>query len=347
MAFPDNAIADNFNRVPAVTLGGDWVAYVYQSEDVEFGVESNHAVNPELAQSFATFSSYWFLESMDDSAIMQCSVDIYSKGAASGCHVGVGIVEQLAAGTINADGYEFVDRYLSTATLSRVENGVRTQLGSGFNISADGIGIEFDNSSGTVRAYENSGGTWTTNEERIDATPIDIPFGYGYIYGRATLGNFVYVDDFRVGPGTPAVPPQYARPVATVSAGSWTVSGAPTLHEALDETSASATDYIESPDATAGGHECKIRLGPLTDPAVGTGHEIEYQYKKNILSGDPVNLIVNLYRADGTTLVATQTKTGIGAVTNGTLTLSTTEADSIPSADYATGLVIGFKEVKA
>lgn len=142
-------------------------------------------------------------------------------------------------------------------------------------------------------------------------------------------------------------PPQVIRPVATVAAGSWSAVGAATIHEALDETTASATDYAESPDATAGGHETKVRLGAASDPGVGSGHKINYQWRKELLGGDQVNLVVTLYRADGTTVVATETVTNIGALTSGDLTLTSGEADSIPSADYATGLVVGFKEVKA
>jgi hypothetical protein len=141
-------------------------------------------------------------------------------------------------------------------------------------------------------------------------------------------------------------PPQKARAVATVSAGSWSAVGAATLHEAIDESSPSDAEYMESPDATVGGHEVKVRMDALTDPSVGTGHEVDYRYGKSVAGGDPVNLIVTVYRADGTTAVATETVTGIGAVTTGTLALTGTEADSIPTGDYATGLVVGFKEVK-
>lgn len=165
--------------------------------------------------------------------------------------------------------------------------------------------------------------------------------------GSATgVGAISYVEFIipEIAPTTP----QVALPVAVVSAGSWTAVGAASIYEAIDEATAGSddTDYAESPVATSGGHEFKVRVAPITDPSTDTGHIVRYRYLKNGTLGDTINLIVNLYRADGTTLVATTTITNIVAITTGSFTLTGGEADSIPTGDYATGLVLGFKEVK-
>jgi len=137
---------------------------------------------------------------------------------------------------------------------------------------------------------------------------------------------------------------QYARPTATVAAGSWTRGGTDsgTLQGQIDETVADDADWIQS-SLDPATDLTKIRLSGVQDPLVGTGHVVRYRYRKNATGGSQINLVVRLYRADGTTVVASQTHTNIDAITNGSFTLSTAEADSIPSADYATGLVIGFE----
>lgn len=141
---------------------------------------------------------------------------------------------------------------------------------------------------------------------------------------------------------------QILSPVADVSAGAWTTdTGAATnLYAAIDEATANDADYVRSSLSPVTADESKFRLAPATDPAVGTGHILRYRYLKDATSGDRIDLVVTLYRADGVTAVASQTHTDIDAVTTATLTLSTVEADSIPSADYSVGLVVGFSAVK-
>ncbi len=138
-------------------------------------------------------------------------------------------------------------------------------------------------------------------------------------------------------------PAQTAVPVSDVSAGSWTASTGSDLYAMLDETVADDTDYILSPLAPAN-NEAKVRLGPLTDPAVSTGHVINYRFYKTPDGSARGDLTVTLYAADGTTSIASQAYTDVApGVVAGTFTLSGVQADAIPSADYATGLVIGVK----
>lgn len=141
---------------------------------------------------------------------------------------------------------------------------------------------------------------------------------------------------------------QYARPVADVAAGGWmTQAGATTdLYAVLDETTADDADALRAPLSPATADEVKLRLAPLVDPGANDGHVLRYRYGKHLAGGDAIALTVTLYRADGTTAIASTSHTDLAETPlAGTLTLSGAEADAIPSADYATGLVVGFSAV--
>lgn len=141
---------------------------------------------------------------------------------------------------------------------------------------------------------------------------------------------------------------QILAPVADVSAGTWTTdTGATTnLYAAIDEASANDADYVRSSLSPVTADEVKVRLGPATDPAVGTGHIARIRYGKDATGGDRIDLTVNVYAADGTTLVATRTYADIDALTTVDITLTSGEADAIPSGSYASGLVIGLSAIK-
>lgn len=141
----------------------------------------------------------------------------------------------------------------------------------------------------------------------------------------------------------PIVSVQTAVPVSDVSTGSWTPSTGSDLYAMLDETVADDTDYILSPRAPSN-NEAKVRLGSLTDPNVSTGHIVRYRFYKDPDGGARGDLTVTLYAADGTTSIASNVHTDVGpGVVQGSFTLTGPQADAIPSADYATGLVIGLK----
>jgi hypothetical protein len=141
-------------------------------------------------------------------------------------------------------------------------------------------------------------------------------------------------------------PGQTALPASDVSDGGWTdQAGGTSLFAAIDEATASDADYVKSGVSPGSADECKVRVAALTDPAVHTGHDVDYRYGKDLAGGDQINLTVNLYDADGTTLIATNTHTNIAdGWTDGGFTLSEAEAGNITG--YASGLVLGFSAVK-
>ena len=122
---------------------------------------------------------------------------------------------------------------------------------------------------------------------------------------------------------------QYARPDSTSSAGGFTVSGAPTLHEAIDEVTANGdTDYIVSVITS---NEAHLGLSSVTDPNTGANHIMRFQAwseKKNQVGQ------LTLYENSGNTLIATYNFSNPNrqAWTDLSFTLSTAEADSI--TDY-------------
>lgn len=149
----------------------------------------------------------------------------------------------------------------------------------------------------------------------------------------------------------PAVTIQTAAPVADVADGSWLNEAGSNvnLYASVDEAVASSVDYIQSSLSPVVADVAMLRLGPLTDPAVGTGHVLRFRYSKGLaegLGGDRIDLTATLYRADGVTAVTSTTITDIGAETTATLTLTAAEADSILSSDYAAGLVVGLSATK-
>lgn len=119
------------------------------------------------------------------------------------------------------------------------------------------------------------------------------------------------------------------RPISDVSDGTWTdQDGGTNLYAAIDETSASDTDYIKSADIEAGDSDvCEVLLGAMSAPSVDTDHVIRYRYRAQ---GDlTINLTVALRQGTGTQ-IASATHNGVGAsYVDGVLTLSEAEAANI------------------
>lgn len=140
---------------------------------------------------------------------------------------------------------------------------------------------------------------------------------------------------------------QTAAPTADLDDGSWTTELGSTvnLYASIDEAIAVDADYIQSSDSPPVPDEVRLTLGPLSDPASSLNHVLRYRYQKDTTLGDQIDLTVRLYAADGTTVIAEQTHTDIEAIADGSLVLSEVEADTIDSADYGTGLVVGFEAV--
>jgi hypothetical protein len=180
-----------------------------------------------------------------------------------------------------------------------------------------------------VRDYSGWGRDWTEEGTLTDEDPPPVSYG-------APLWVVQVVP----------VTAQFARPSADVSVGGWsTHTGATTnLYAVIDEATADDADYVRS-SLDPSNDEYRWRFGPLNDPQVGTGHTFRYRIKvADSSDAQRIDLTVTLYRADGTTVVASQTHPDVGGtIVAGSFTLTESEADSIPGGDYSTGLVGGAK----
>lgn len=126
----------------------------------------------------------------------------------------------------------------------------------------------------------------------------------------------------------PASAAQFARPLLTVSTGSWTAVSAATLHEAADETTANGdVDYASATVDTT----LELQLAGVTDPLTGAGHVLRLS-AKCAGSGGPERIDYAIYQ--GATLIASWANVTLvrGSYTLITNNLTTTEANAI--TDY-------------
>lgn len=123
----------------------------------------------------------------------------------------------------------------------------------------------------------------------------------------------------------------------------WTTDAAATspLYTAIDEVSASDSDYVQSPAGPTTSQYYELALQTHTDPLSSTGHIAHYRYQKNI-SGGAVNLTAQLRQGDGNVLTTDEStlETSIsdwGATGNNTSARSTAQAHTGVACIASTG----------
>jgi hypothetical protein len=216
-----------------------------------------------------------------------------------------------------------------------------------------GSGTKFDQIMSVQAVYNTGAGVFTdTGTVDFVLTPsgTDVLSGGGTIYTDSATGfldlqaSAVEVAQ-RVDAATAALRftasgveagKMFARPASDVSSGSWTVAP---LYQKIDEVTADDADYITSGTVSGTADICKIRLNPVVPPDTNVGQTVRYRYGK--LGTDTASLRVRLMRADGTTEIASQLHTNIAAgPVEASFELSPAQVDSIPTADFGTGLVL-------
>jgi len=141
--------------------------------------------------------------------------------------------------------------------------------------------------------------------------------------------------------------PQFGRPSADTSIGSWEDEGGgtTTIFQSIDEVSANDTDFVRS-ELAPSNSPYVTKLSNMEDPLLSTGHIVRYRFEKDAAAGSQIDLLVELREAyvnEGTPGIvrASKTETNIDDSWNaGTFTLSAGEADSI--TDY-TDLFLRFR----
>lgn len=118
--------------------------------------------------------------------------------------------------------------------------------------------------------------------------------------------------------------------------GNYTVTGAATAHEAVDEVTLSTADYVESPESPV--DEPIDFIAPAaTDPNSTATHSFSVVAYKNVAGGGTCNLTLAWYRTAGGSevLVASVVHPDISETpTVYTLTLTPSQIATITQADY-------------
>lgn len=180
-------------------------------------------------------------------------------------------------------------------------------------ITARGI-WKADTASGTGAVAD-----WTQRDATLSGTEADSIQSYTDLFIRFTA--------------TVAGATQYGRPTSDLAAGGYTnqAGGTSNLYQAIDETPASSTDYVQSSALTAGGASATYQtgLGTTTDPITRTGFVWRYRYAG---SNSGVKLVANLKQ--GATVVKTVTHSpSATSFTDNAVSLTPTEAALI--TDFA------------
>lgn len=167
MAFPTTSVLDSFTRTNASSLGSNWGTDTIGAGATTFVVTSDRAA----ARNSSYAEQYWSAGSTfgpDSEAYAT------TPALATGSFASFGfMVRTQSPGSTAADGYRLtISPGSSEADISRVDNGVETQLGATISQAAaagDTDGLEAVSS--TITAYrKTSAGSWGSIGSRTDTT---------------------------------------------------------------------------------------------------------------------------------------------------------------------------------
>jgi hypothetical protein len=135
--------------------------------------------------------------------------------------------------------------------------------------------------------------------------------------------------------------PQFARPDADTTLGNFQdqAAGTTNIFQAIDETSASDSDYIRSPQSPSS-EVYVCRLSDVTDPVSSSNHVMRMRVSTDVASGgETLDFTLQLrmtYVSEGSqgTLIASVAQNGVSGTSwvDVSYTLSGAEADAI--TDY-------------
>lgn len=215
---------------------------------------------------------------------------------------------------------------LSVAALYATSTGVGTTWTDPASTTRQAAPVS--NTAGAVRWISSDLVTDTVNQAAFGATTART-FTTSVAGDMATLT--IAIAPAPAPPPSPLQAPALIRPYADVALGGWTVTGAATAWDALDEVTADDnSSYITAPYPTPIGTisaECEVLLQPVTDPQRSDAHALVIR----VSSSFNMRVRARLYQG-GTTLIATVLVPTGGTWTTTTYTLTSAEADAI--TDY-------------
>lgn len=332
MAFPTTAVLDNFNRTAFDSIE------VGDSNWTQIGTGAQLIINNDGASCRPNGTG--------DAAALRnnlsaTDVELFFTLAASGtgyyCQWRMKNVTRTGDPTSSGSWSGYYMQADATSGQVKVfkysAGSFNTQLGSTISqalAAGDAIGVEMIGSQIKVY-YKAAAGSWT----QIGSTITDSTFTDAGRICLELVGSTGYiVDDFGGGGISVA---QNLTPSADSVDGTWTDQAAGTsLAAAIDETSASDTDYIQSVDSPSAAG-CRVKLATGQDPFLSTGHVIHWRIRKSS-SDQTMSMTVKLYQGGGNslgagTLIATRDRNGIStSFTTFDEALTGTEADAI--TDY-------------
>lgn len=132
---------------------------------------------------------------------------------------------------------------------------------------------------------------------------------------------------------------QFARPSTDTSIGSWTddASGTTNIYQAIDEVTASDTDYVRS-ESNPSSSVCTFALSSVTDPASSSGHVVRFRYIEATAGGGSpptttLDVVLRQGNSPGTDIASFSDTNVPDAWTDGSITLTGIQADAI--SDYS------------
>ena len=181
----------------------------------------------------------------------------------------------------------------------------------------------------TIKVFRNGsqiGSDVTTGAAAIASGDV------GMYYSSTAAG--MGIDNFEGGDAATAGP-QLLLPSADSVDGAWTdQAGGTSLAAAIDEATASDTDYIRSELGPANS-ACRVKLASGGDPQSSSGHILHWRVGKDTTGGASIAVTCKLYQGGGNsigggTLIKSWTRSNVDAFTTYDETaLTSGEADSI------------------
>lgn len=267
--------SDAFTRANAANLGGNWTTHTGV-----YNILSNQAQADPTNDARATYSAITWPDNHYSQAVITTGETSSSSDEGAGVCVRAGsnFGYRLVASTGATGNIGLSKRVSNTYTLVWTRTSSFSN-GNTLYLEAQGTTIIAKNNGSAVGA--------STTDSAVSSGSA----GLEYSSTEETPGAN-RADDWEGGDfGTP----QYGRPNGDVTVGNWTTDtgGTTDLYAAIDETSASDSDYIRSPVGPSS-EAVEVELSAPLDPLDSTGHTVRVRGLVDASGGGATTLTTEL-----------------------------------------------------
>lgn len=343
------AYTDDFARSDNVDLGANWtpVASSGNFEIIGGAVRADSGlVDTAEVYSAGTFAddqySQAVISSMTTGTGDQTGIGVCVRGDTASKSMYWAVVN--AAASNNVSVHKFVSgsatllaqrtqAFSSTDTLKLEITGQDASIVLKVYRNGTQIGADIADSSGSHVNTGKAGLAYSSNTG--DQPTLDNWEG-GDLSGGLVTGSSTFPITVTV--GSDGVSIQTLNPSADSADGNWTTdTGGTALAAAIDEDSASDSDYIRS-EFGPSNSGCRVKLESLNDPTSSAGHIIRWRTGKNATGGATINMTVKLMQGGANVLgagtqIASFNRNNVDSLTTYAESLSGAEADAI--TDYS------------